>query len=75
MNNEFLIRQAGLLASRLERDAPDGRSAQIQRAYQLLYGRAATPMELQRDTKFIAAQSLPLYCRALLNSNEFLYVP
>jgi hypothetical protein len=75
MNNEFLIRQAGLLASRLEKDAPDGRKAQIQRAYQLLYGRTATARELERDSKFIAAQSLPLYCRALLNSNEFLYVP
>jgi len=75
LNNEFMIRQAGLLASRLEKDAPDGLTPQIHRAYQLLYGRNATTGELQRDLKFINAQSLPLYCRALLNTNEFIYVP
>jgi hypothetical protein len=75
LNNEFVLRQAGFLAERLERDAGAERARQIERAYELLHGRAPTAKEMQLGLKFVAAQPLALYCRVLLNSNEFVYVP
>jgi mono/diheme cytochrome c family protein len=75
MNNSFLIRQAGLLAARLEREAPGDPARRVSRAYGLLYGREPAASELQRDLRFLQTQPLAAYCRALFNSNEFLYVP
>jgi hypothetical protein len=75
LNNEFVLRQAGLLAQRLEAEAGPSQTAQIQRAYQLLFGRSASPNEVQLGVGFLSKQPLNLYTRALLNSNEFVYVP
>jgi hypothetical protein len=75
LNNQFVLRQAGMLARRLEREAGASRPAQVHRAHQLLFGRAATPAERDMGAKFADQHGLDLYCRALLNSNEFVYVP
>ena len=75
LNNPFVLKQAGFLSRRIEREAGADRSAQIRRAYELLYGRAPNQRELALGEKFLAAQSLSLYCRTLVNANEFLYVP
>ncbi|HUQ94892.1 MAG TPA: PSD1 and planctomycete cytochrome C domain-containing protein [Bryobacteraceae bacterium] len=75
LNNDFLIRQAALLAQRLETEAPGSRAHQVRLAYSLLYGRQPRENELARDQRFLSNQTLQVYCRALLNSNEFLYVP
>jgi hypothetical protein len=75
LNNPFVLRQAELLAQRLERESPDNRDEQIRRAYALLFQRAPSPQELSRDRRFVDAQPLLIYCRVLLNSNEFVYVP
>jgi hypothetical protein len=75
LNNEFVMRQAQLLADRLEREAPQSREEQIRLAYRLLYGRQPRADEAARDQRFIAAQSLASYARALFNTNEFIYVP
>ncbi|MBL8178812.1 MAG: PSD1 domain-containing protein [Bryobacterales bacterium] len=75
MNNDFVISQSARLAGRLQRQAPDGREAQIRLAYRLLFGRDPSPEEQQRDDAFAARHSLSAWCRALLNSNEFAYVP
>ncbi|MBL8215801.1 MAG: PSD1 domain-containing protein [Bryobacterales bacterium] len=74
MNHEFVIKQAGLLAKRLESGAATG-DARVQRAYALLFGREATASEVARANRFLSKQSLTALCRALFNSNEFLYVP
>ena len=75
LNNSFVIRQAGLMADRLVEEAGNLPAQQIDRAYDLLYGRRPTPSELSLGLSFITQQSLSLYTRALLNSNEFIYVP
>ncbi|MFN7937191.1 MAG: PSD1 and planctomycete cytochrome C domain-containing protein [Bryobacteraceae bacterium] len=75
MNNEFVIRQAERFAERLKREAPDGRAAQIGLAYRLLFGREPSANEAKRDTAFADQHSLAAWCRAILNSNEFAYVP
>jgi hypothetical protein len=75
LNNEFVVRQAGFLAGRLEREGGSDPNGQIRRAYNLLYGRNPSPSEVQLGRDFLKNQPLPIYCRVLLNANEFVYVP
>ncbi len=75
LNNPFVLRQAELLAQRLEREAGSSPSQQIQHAYRLLFGREPNTKEKEVGQHFIQTQSLSLYGRALLNTNELLYVP
>ena len=75
LNNEFVIKQAGLLSDRLESEAGKDRKAQIARAYDLLFGREPSAKELAMAAHFLETQSLAAYCRVLLNANEFVYVP
>ena len=75
MNNAFVLRQAGLFAKRLETEAPNDRTAQVRRAYLLAFGRIPSATETSRAKDYIARYSLTLLCRALLNANEFVYVP
>ena len=73
LNNEFIIRQSGYFAKRLAKEAgPDG---VVGKAYEILYGRKPSEVELARDRKFLEHQPLSVYCRVLFNSNEFVYVP
>jgi cytochrome c553 len=71
LNNEFVVRQAGFLAERLRREG----GSPVERAYELLYGRRPSDRERQAAERFLATQPLAAYCRVLLNSNEFVYVP
>jgi hypothetical protein len=48
---------------------------QIERAFQLCYGRSADATERQEALEFVEALGLPALCRVLLNSNEFLFIP
>jgi hypothetical protein len=75
MNNQFVLRQAGLLAERVEAEAGLAVPKRIARVYELLFQREPSPKEIELGQTFIGEQSFPLYCRVLLNSNEFVYVP
>jgi hypothetical protein len=75
MNNEFVVRQADLFAKRLEKEFPNDRAAQVRRAYLLALGRPAGPKDEGVAGRFLSRQPLSLFCRALLNSNEFVYAP
>ena len=73
-NNEFMLRQAGYFAERIEQDFPRNTVQQVQRAFELALARSATERELQIATKLVQQQGLFLLCRSLMNSNEFVYV-
>ncbi len=75
LNNDFILGQAGALARRVEREAGSTRSRQVTHVYELLFGRTPNAKELTLGSSFIASNNLALYARALLNTNEFLYVP
>ena len=75
LNNSFVMRQAELLAKRVREEAGESRRAQVERAHRLVLGRDPGDRERELAAKFLEAQSLALYCRALLNTNEFVYVP
>ena len=74
LNNDFVLRQAGLMAERLKKEAGQEPGAQVRRAYTLLFGREASAQEIALGFRFIEAQSLELYTRALLNTNEFIFI-
>jgi hypothetical protein len=77
LNSPFLGQQAAALVRRLEQEAPASVEARVQRAYQLLYGRPATPGQVTLAIEFLAPaspQAWQQYAQALLGSNEFLFV-
>ncbi len=75
LNSSFIMQQADLFSERLLREAPLSVEHQISLAYRLCYSREAEDDELAACREFIERESLPAFCRALLNSNEFLFVP
>lgn len=56
MNSDFVLENARLLADRLQADAGADPSAQIQRAWQLAFNRAATETELAGSLQFFNEQ-------------------
>lgn len=74
LNHPFTTDMARAMADRLVREAGDDRLAQVERAYQLAYGRKPDSQELGLADSFIREHGLPAFCRALLNSNELMYL-
>ncbi|MEZ5942093.1 MAG: PSD1 and planctomycete cytochrome C domain-containing protein [Planctomycetaceae bacterium] len=74
LNSAFVQQQADIFAERLTEQGGPDTGSQIALAYQLCYGRAASADEVQAATEFIRTTSLKQFARAMLNSNEFLFV-
>ena len=75
LNNGFIDDMAHALAERLKRDAgADDRPAQIQRAYLLAFGRPADKDEEKAAGDLIGQFGLTVFCRAMFNANELMYV-
>lgn len=73
-NNDFMLRQSGYLAERLEREAGADPDRQAQLAFRLLFSREAGVDEAAEAAAFVKSAGLFAFGRALLNSNEFVYV-
>ena len=73
LNAPFMLQQAERFAERLEREA-DNPDEQIRRAFWLTLCREPAGEELDAARKLIADEGLMVFCRALYNANEFLYV-
>jgi hypothetical protein len=73
-NSTFLLQQADLFAKRLKTERPDDLPSQVARAYELCYARPPTADETEAAATFVRQFGLPALCRALLNSNEFLFI-
>ncbi len=75
LNSRFLIDQARFFAARLTREAGEThRAGQVDLAYRLAFGRAPKPEETAAATDLIDRHGLFIFCRALLNANELIYV-
>jgi hypothetical protein len=70
-----MLQQAQLFADRLKRECGDDTSKQVARAYWLCWSREPDASELAASLDFISAEDLPAFCRAMLNSNEFVFLP
>jgi len=83
LNGDFVHDSAAHFAARLEVEAP-ATDARVARGIALALGRPATPEEIERHAAFVeelrsahgldASEALRLFCLALYNENEFLWV-
>jgi hypothetical protein len=74
LNNSFTLRMAEETAQRLRQTAPGSPLGQVDALYQLAYGRLPLADEREWAVNFINQHGLPALCRAMFNSNEFLYI-
>jgi hypothetical protein len=72
-NSHFMIQQSGKMADKLLKEAGDSVEEQVRTAYQLYYGRPVLIEEFKDATEFVRDYSLADFCRAMFNSNEFLF--
>jgi len=82
LNDPLIRRQAGLFAARVSREAGVEPSRRVARAYELALGRPPTARERDLALAHLARPVAPggtpplaSLCHALLNLNEFIYVP
>ena len=73
LNNPMVVRQAGILADRVESLSKD-RSAQMVLLYRLALNRPPTSDEFDMLLPYIEEYGMPAACRLILNTNEFVYV-
>ena len=74
LNNDFMLRQAGHWAERLEKEAGADPAAQVRRGYALALVREPDETELAAAVALVKRAGLPQFCRMLFNANEFIYV-
>jgi hypothetical protein len=74
MNHSFPLDMADAWAKRLETEAGSDLDAQIRLAYEQAYGRWPDDEELSKCKDAVGQQGLRVLCRAIFNSNEFLYL-
>jgi hypothetical protein len=84
-NSPFTMDEAKAFAERVEADVAQATAAssagddsvrrQIDRAFQLAYARPPDPVEVTAAEGMVREHGLPLLCRVIFNSNEFLFVP
>ena len=72
-NSHFMVQQSGKMADKLLKEAGNSVEEQVRTAYQLYYGRPALVEEINDATEFVRDHSLADFCRAMFNSNEFLF--
>ncbi len=73
MNNSFVLMQAKYLAQRVGRESRDLAG----RAFEVVLSRPPSATERERAEAFIkgSPEGLVDFCQALLNTNEFAYLP
>jgi len=74
LNSSFIMFQANAFAERLKREAGEKTERQIHRAFELAFQRDPAEQEITASLKLIHDGGLPLFCRALFNANEFIYL-
>ena len=74
-NSRFTLDQSHAFAARVKKETGDDIAAQIRHAWQLALTREPTAAELSDTMTTVQKHGLAVLCRALFNSNEFLFVP
>ena len=73
MNDEFILRQAGKLAERIQASSTS-KDEQVRMSYELALSRAPTDAERTLALVFLETQKLEAFTHVLLNLNEFMYI-
>jgi len=74
-NSRFTLEQSDAFAKRVVDEVGDDVSKQIVRTFQNAYQRDPRDTEVQQIEPIVRQYGLAALCRALFNSNEFLFVP
>jgi hypothetical protein len=74
LNSKFIEQQAEVFAKRLHREAGKAIGDQVRLAFQLLFSRLPDTTEAAAAAQLTAQHGLPLLCRTLFNSNEFVFL-
>ena len=80
-NSPFIEQQSEIFSQRLLESDPvtsQGKVSPVEaiiKAYQLCYSRRPDPSERRSAEEFVKQNGLTQFCRALFNSNEFLFIP
>jgi hypothetical protein len=74
-NSRFILQQAGAFAERVQRESGPDTEARVSRAWELAFNRAPAADESKEAVSFAKSEGFPALCRALINANEFLFIP
>jgi hypothetical protein len=74
LNSAFMLDQSKKLAERLVNEAGKDPAKQVERAFLLALGRSPKSNELTASVKVIHEHGLAAFCRALLNTNELVFI-
>ncbi|MEQ1859257.1 MAG: PSD1 and planctomycete cytochrome C domain-containing protein [Chthoniobacteraceae bacterium] len=74
-NSRFTLEQADAFAARVKADAGNDVAQQIRRAWRLALNRDPAASELEDAAPIVREHGLATLCRAIFNSNEFLFLP
>ena len=75
MNSEFVIDQSKRIADLANQDSNGDQSAAVKRCFELLLARKPNEGELKSSLNLAQVHSLDIVCRAIINSNEFAFLP
>ncbi len=75
MNSDFVMEQSKQIADRALKDSSGDASKSVDRCFELLLGHAPDEQERVPCLDLANANDLSLVCRALINSNEFTFLP
>jgi len=74
LNDPFVLDQSERFAARLRREAGETSAAQVCRAFRLAFGREPSMIETRAACQLVQGHGLAVFCRALVNANEFVFV-
>jgi len=74
LNSRFVMQQVELFAQRLDREATTPRD-KIALAYELCFTRPPTGDEVAAALEFVQVTDWQSFARAMLNANEFVFIP
>jgi hypothetical protein len=73
LNSSFMEEQSQRFAARLQTEARD-MPEQIDRAFRLAFGRPPSAIEVRASMQMVQRHGLAIFCRALVNANEFVFL-
>ena len=71
MNSKFVDTQSEILASKFHSSS---KAESVKKLFSTLYNRKPTSAELSQCLKVLESESLKILCRAMINSNEFVFI-
>jgi len=75
LNSPFIVEQTQRIAERASSRSDAAGSQPVRECFQLLLNRQPSAEELQICNQVARQESLAIVCRALINSNEFVFLP